>query len=523
MTIPSAQRSYLRIGRASELEDPVERARYRRLEMFPGAVAWGTLAAVVLGAWLLPVWVSLFIIAFDVYWLVKTIYLSLHLRAAYRRLTHHLATDWLAKLDALSPAVYTFPVGSWHDLWHLVVLPMVTEGLDVVRPTFQALADAHYPLDRLMVVLAVEERAGEQAEQVARTIEREFGSRFGALLVTIHPSDIEGEVAGKGSNEAWAAREAKEKVIDQKGIPYDRIITSVLDVDTAVRQDYFACLTWYYLTSPNPTRKSFQPVPFFSNNIWQAPALARVVALSATFWHMMQQERPERQTTFSSHAMSFAPLVEIGFWQTNVVSEDSRIFWQCYLHFDGDWLVVPMYFPVDMDANVASSFWRTMGQVYKQQRRWGYGVENVPYFLYGFKQNQAIPLRKKLRFGFMVIEGFHAWATNALIIFLLGWLPLVLGGAAFSVTVLSAHLPLITRDLMTLSMVGMISSAVLSLNLLPPKPPEYGRNRYLWMALQWLLMPLTIIIFGALPGLEAQTRLMFGKYMGFWVTPKGRV
>ncbi len=515
-------RSYLRLGRASELEDPVERARYRRLEMFPGIIAWGTIAAVVLGAWAVPAWVSLFIIAFDVYWLVKTVYLSLHLRAAYRRLTHHLATDWLAKLDALSPAAYTFPVGSWRDLWHLVVLPMATEGVEVVRPTLEALAESRYPLERMIVVLATEARTGAPAQDIARAMEREFGQRFGRFLVTVHPADIPGEIAGKGSNETWAAERVKETVIDPAHIPYDRIIASVLDIDTVIRPDYFACLAWHYLTTPNPTRKSFQPVPFYSNNIWHAPALARVVAFSATFWHMMQQERPERQTTFSSHAMSFAPLVEIGYWQTNVVSEDSRIFWQCYLAFDGNWRVVPLYYPVDMDANLAPSVWQTLRNVYKQQRRWGYGVENVPYFLYGFSKNRAIAFRKKLRFAFMVIEGFHAWATNALIIFLLGWLPLVLGGAGFSVTVLSAHLPIITRDLMTLSMVGMVSSAVLSLNLLPPKPPEYGRYRYLWMALQWLLMPLTIIVFGALPGLEAQTRLMLGNYMGFWVTPKAR-
>jgi hypothetical protein len=35
-------------------------------------------------------------------------------------------------------------------------------------------------------------------------------------------------------------------------------------------------------------------------------------------------------------------------------------------------------------------------------------------------------------------------------------------------------------------------------------------------------LPVIIITLGSFPGLEAQTRLMFGKYMGFWVTPKYR-
>ena len=161
-----------------------------------------------------------------------------------------------------------------------------------------------------------------------------------------------------------------------------------------------------------------------------------------------------------------------------------------------------------------------MQNIYKQQRRWGYGVENVPYFFFGFYKNKLIPLKKKLYYIFNILEGFHSWATNAVIIFLLGWLPVAVGGATFNQSVLSLNLPQFTRVIMSLAMIGLISSAVLSIVLLPPRPLRYRRFKYLWMVLQWLLFPVTAIILGALPGLEAQTRLMLGKYLGFWVTPK---
>jgi len=87
---------------------------------------------------------------------------------------------------------------------------------------------------------------------------------------------------------------------------------------------------------------------------------------------------------------------------------------------------------------------------------------------------------------------------------------------------LSYNLPQVTRFIMTAAMVGIVSSAIYGARLLPPRPQHHQPRKYLFMVLQWLLMPVTIIVFGSIPGLEAQTRLMFGKYMGFWVTPKVR-
>jgi hypothetical protein len=75
---------------------------------------------------------------------------------------------------------------------------------------------------------------------------------------------------------------------------------------------------------------------------------------------------------------------------------------------------------------------------------------------------------------------------------------------------------------MTFSMFGLVTSAILSTVLLPPRPPHKRKTVFLWMFLQWLMLPLTIIFFGSIPGIDAQTRLMLGKYMGFWVTPKHR-
>ncbi|MEK7178413.1 MAG: glycosyltransferase family 2 protein, partial [Patescibacteria group bacterium] len=321
---------YLNIGRASEIADKKERRFYRMLEIFPGFLSWLTLFLVILFSWLFPFWIAIFIIAFDVYWFFKTIFLSLHMRSAFNKMKVNLEKNWLKELDKFK----------WQDIYHLVIFPMYKEPLEIVRSSFLSLTKINYPLNKLIIVLAIEERGDETALDIAKEMSHEFGNKFFKFLITKHPADIAGEIAGKGSNDSWAIKEVKSKIIDELKIPYEKIIVSCFDVDTMVHSDFFGCLTYNYLSSEKPLRSSFQPIPLFINNIWQASAFARIFAFSTTFWQMIQQSRPERLITFSSQSISFKPLAEIGFWQTNVVSEDSRIFWQCLLNFDGDWQTV---------------------------------------------------------------------------------------------------------------------------------------------------------------------------------------
>ncbi len=468
----------------------------------------------------------------------------------------NMKTNWLQKLQSDEK------MAEWKEIYHLVVLPMYREPYEVVRESFESLARIHYPKEKMIIVLATEARAGSEAAEVAQRIEREFGGRFFKFLITTHPENLPGEISGKGGNETWAVRHAKESIIDLLRIDYAKIIVSVFDVDTQVLPEYFGRLTHAFLSAPDRERAIYQPIPLFTNNIYKAPALARVVSFSATFWQMMQQARIERLTSFSSQSIPFRVLLDTGYWQTDVVSEDSRIFWQAYLCYHGDFRVEPLLYPVFMDANVAPTFWATMKNIYRQQRRWGWGAENIPYMMCGrshtrntnasnsmrisrisqetnsehsdafvdsnrvegFLYDNKIPLRKKWYWTLNVLEGFHSWATNSLMIFALGWLPVMIGGAHFNHTLLSYGLPKITRYIISLSMVGIASSAILGILLLPPRPKWFRIRHYVIYVLQWALMPITLIVFGAFPGLEAQTRLALGgKYkLGFWVTPKSR-
>lgn len=55
------------------------------------------------------------------------------------------------------------------------------------------------------------EQREEKAEAKALSLVDEFGKQFRRMDFTIHPSDIPGEAAGKGSNMAWVAKKLSEK------------------------------------------------------------------------------------------------------------------------------------------------------------------------------------------------------------------------------------------------------------------------------------------------------------------------
>ncbi|MEK9180898.1 MAG: glycosyltransferase family 2 protein, partial [Patescibacteria group bacterium] len=409
----------------------------------------------------------------------------------------------------------------FRKITHLILLPTVRESVEVLTSSIKSYLACDYPADKMVLVLACEERAGEYGLRVAAEIKSRFEKSFSKLLVTFHPDGIAGEAKTKGANITYAAKEAK-KILDESGVDYKDVIVSAFDADSVVTPQYFAQLTYAYLTCESPTRTSYQPVPIYNNNIWDAPAFNRLVAINSSFWQMVESSRPDRLITFSSHSMSMQALVEVDYWPVDVISEDSQIFWRCFLHYHGDYRTVPLFTFVSLDAVVLESYLKSLAGQYKQNRRWAWGVVDWPYVVDGFRKDPKIPLWKKLLYAERLLEGHYFWATAALMIAALGWLPLFLGGARLANRVLAVNLPQVTGTIMTISTIFLILFVALFFILLPKRPHHRSALDNVWMLLQWLLVPVSSIFFGGFPAIDAQTRLMFGKYMEFWVTPKVR-
>ena len=417
---------------------------------------------------------------------------------------------------------------------------MYREPLSLVRGTVETLARTRYGRERMFVTLAVEARAGAEDIATATAVAEKFRSAFAGFHVARHPAGLPGELPGKGSNETWAAREAVKVLIDPREIPYTHVMVSVFDIDTRPGPDYFGALTYRFLTEAAPQRASYQPIPLFTNNLRRAPVFARLIGFTTTFWNFMQQSRAEQLVTFSSHSIPLSALAAVGYWHTGIVSEDSRIFFQCLVHFGGDWRTVPLHYPVTMDAVEGENLPRALGNLYRQQRRWAWGIENIPYVLGEFakrppagrtgppagRAGKNIPWRVRWFWRWSLLEGFYTWATASFIIFFFGWFPLIVGGAEFNATVLSYNLPSVTGVLINLSALGIVAFGFLSAFLLSPRLTWERKNawRSLLYVARWVLLPLTLLVWSGVPALEAQTRMALGGRfrLGFWHTPKSK-
>jgi hypothetical protein len=487
---------------------------YRALEIIPGAIVWATIIISLVASFVAPLWVIFYIIAFDIFWLYRVVHFCGLVIVAWSRFRRARVIDWESRIQAL-PRV--------GEIKHAVFLPTVHEPIEVLRATLKVLAECCYPnvKENMIVILGGEERVGGMFPPKAEILQREFGRSFLRLMVTIHPADLPGEIIGKGSNQNWMGHKLKE-MIDSLGIPYENVIVSAFDCDTVVHPQYFSHLTYKYLTHPNPTRSSYQPMVLYDNNIWQSSGPVRVAAFGTSFWLMAELVRPERLSTFSSHSMPFKALVDVGFWQKDIVSEDSRIFLQCLVHYDGNYTVTPLYVPVAMDAISGEGFWGSVKNLYKQQRRWAWGIENFPFLVSRLRGRPNFPLREKIYYVWNIIEGMFTWATAPLLIFVLGRLPLLVAEEQSRVSVFFQNAPHTLEILMTIAMIGVFFSAVMSLTMLPPPPSGTRRSAWLIFFLQWAMVPITFTLLGSFPAIDAQTRLMLGKYMGFNVTVKKR-
>ena len=533
----------------TDIEIPLgKRTRaYRFWEIVPGVLSLAMILMPVILSVINPLVGAAFIIIYIIAWLVKAIATSYRTIEGYNTLQRSQKINWskrLADLEDPAAAVKRRDYsGTWRaavhernleqlaitvhakkpsDIYNIIIIAAYNEGVEVIEPTLNVVLDSDYDMKRTIMVLTYEARDGAQSEEACVSLTKRYGDKFFEMHAYKHPV-TEGEVRGKGGNVSYAGRLIAKRIEDL-GIDPENVIVTTLDSDNRPHKGYFSYLTYEYIVHPEPRYTAFQPLTLYTNNIWDVPAAMRVVATGNTFFNIVLSLRPHLLRNFSAHSQGLASLIDMDFWSARTIVEDGHHFWRSYFRYDGHYDVVPIYVPIFQDAVLSDTYKKTLKAQFIQLRRWAYGASDVAYVATRiFRKDRTVPLFDSVIKLFRLLEGHVSWASASIILLLGAWAPLFLSPESAR-SIVAHELPTVASYLQRVAMIGLFITVFLTFRLLPPRPERYKRTRTFGMLAQWLLMPVTSVLYGSSAAINAQYHLLVGKYLDkFDVTEKAVV
>lgn len=533
-----------------DLELPLKKRTkmYRFFEMLPAILSYGMLVLLIVLSLISPLAAAIYLLLLIITMLVKAAGIAVHTIGGRTRLERAQRVDWHHRLLQLEDPVASyekekgqssesfgfeahrenlrlmaaepslFPKPS--QLYNAVIIATYNEAYEVIEPTIQSLADSTYDNDKLIVILGYEERGGPQTKKTAEALKKRFKNTFKGFEIVEHPDGLPNEVRGKGGNITYAGHYL-QKWVDEHDIAYKDVIITTLDSDNRPHATYFDYVTYEYIVHEDRKHLSYQPVSLFLNNIWDVPAPMRVVATGNSFWNIISSMRPHTLRNFASHSQPMDALVEMGFWSVRSIVEDGHQYWRSYFYFNGNYSVTPIYVPIYQDAVLSETYRRTLKAQFVQLRRWAYGASDIPYVAVRvLSRHRNVPLGPGVARLLRLIDSHITLASVSILVAVGGWVPLLIN--AQSARDIAAHqLPEVISSIQQVALIGLFITIFLGFKMLPPRPARYKRRRTLGMVLQWVLMPVTAIVYSASSAYNAQTHLLLGKYLDkFDVTEK---
>lgn len=537
------------MSQTNEIPSGKRTKKYRFFEILPGAISYGAIILLFVLSYLDPVIGSIYLFIIVVTTLVKAISTAFRTVQGYEVLKRAIRVDWhkrvadLAhphesyerirdddnhsyhfsehvenlKFIAASPSSYPDPTA----IYHVVIVTAYDESIEVLDPTVAAISKSTFDNKHIIVVLAYEARGGEAMVETAKALHAKYKRTFKDFLLVQHPAGLPGEVIGKGPNLTYAGYYVAS-YIRKSHIPTDHVIVTTLDSDNRMHEKYLDAVAYEFITHLGRQHFSYQPVSLFMNNIWDAPAPTRVIALSNSFFNVISTMRPHSLRNFASHSQPLAALEAMDFWSRRTIVEDGHQYWRSLFHFHGDYSVLPIRIPIYQDAVIGESFWKTVKAQFVQVRRWYYGASDVAYVgvrLFAKKKDRPVPFWQLFPKFWRLLDGHVTLCILAPIVAFGGWVPMIMNLSAH--TMVGYNLPNIVSVVETFASLGLIVSVLVSFRLLPKRPAKYRKGKTIFMLAQWILIPVTSIFYQSLAAFYAQTRLIFGRYMEkFDVTKK---
>lgn len=535
------------MGKAVELPQGKRTFKYRFFEILPFFLSVLMIVLLPVFSIISPVLGSVYLLLIVIMNLVKAVGISYRMIQGQKLVKQSVKVDWIQRIRELeNPEESLQALKKWNvkeygfsdhihslqaiaknpgaypkyeDIWHAVIVTLYNESIDVLEPTLESVLATGANKDRMILLIAYEERGGEAALKTAKALEKKFKNKFGHFELVMHPKDIKGEVVGKGGNITNAGRRLKDVVAEMKLAPKNVIVTT-LDSDNRPDPCYFDQVTYEFIVHEDRQNLAYQPVSLFTNNIWDAPAITRVVATTNSFWNLICTMRPHLLRNFASHSQPLEALIGMDFWSTRTIVEDGHQYWRSLFYFEGNYEVLPIRAPIRQDAVLSNTLIRTLKAQWIQLRRWDYGASDVAYVGdYLFSKKCKISFFSLFPKFYRLLEGHVTLAAVAPIVMFGGFVPLMFH--LESRDLLSRHLPIVVSYIQTVAAIGILISIVLSLKMLPPKPKDCKNKPKIVMVIQWVLAPIISVVYSSFCAFYSQTRLAFSLYMEkFDVTDK---
>jgi hypothetical protein len=507
--------------------------------MLPGLLSWVMLAAVIVYSIAKPLTGSALVIAFLVYWVVRLVYMDALYWLMITRIYSERETNWMERaegigrlyqywreLNYLPPDVVQRRKTSlfihreelrnleksrdvppaFEELYQLVIFTIEDQKRDIYEPGIVSILQGEFPAERVLIVLAATGHAANEVKLDIWNVQKKYKEGFLDVFSLVDP-----EQAGNKAESATAAVKLAAEYFKKKEIPFKNVIVTRFDSVISLGPEYFSCLSYHYLVSPDRARASFQALPAYHSRIWEAEGRRRVLEIGSSFFHMVEAANFQKRANVLGESMCLETLLNVDCWPGDLNCERTTVFWKSFLYHRSKFRIVPMYVKIYRTIPAKKAGIGALADCYRRRKRWAWDIENLSFFIRGLISREEIPFYKKITYPFMMLQSHVFMAVWPFIVGILAWLPGAFSEKEFSDIALYYTSPRIGKIIFILFMVILINSIVLSLSFIPRKRIRYGFLNMIVHFFEWLVfLPLSMFL-AALAHLHVQTTLLFSK------------
>lgn len=492
------------------MQDRIVKSRYfsRFTEALIPIMTWGIITFPVWFSPFHPALVSYFILAFLLYFLYKTIRNIYYANISYRLMNKAEKIDWYDKAKSIK---------GFKDIHHFIIITNYKETAEKLENTLLYIKNQKFPLKNIHIVFAMEEREGDDANTRSDFLTKRFRNIFGSITTTYHVL-VPGEVVGKASNEAHAAR-IVDQMIERMGISDKNTLITICDADSLLPSQYLSYLTLEYLEDTDRLYHFYWAPVLLYNNFWKLTIAIRVQSILASVLRLAFLSQTEDLIQISTYSTSLWLLKQVNYWDTDIIPEDWHVWLQAFFKFGKKVKTLPIYLPISGDAIMAKGWFNTFKNRYDQERRWAGGVSDVSYSIKRFFETPQIPYMIKLKKILLIVETHLLWPTSFFILTVSGWIPSLVN-PTFKRTVMGLILPQVSSLIMTMSTILLLGVLYFDYKMREKVKIKTPLIHIPLLFIQWYLLPVISFLFSSLPALEAHTRLLLGKKLEYRVTEK---